>query len=128
MVSEVNRQPVDNPVRRVLRGGDNAGLANHTVLVRRDGRNLPVDDSGAPIRDAHGQLIGAVLIFRDISRRRAAELALSDSEERFRNLVTATSAVVWTAGPDGTFVTPQTRGRPTPASRGKNIAAGAGWP
>ena len=107
IVSEATRQPVENPVRRVLREGRMAGLANHTVLVRRDGSDLAIDDSGAPIRDQAGRIIGAVLIFRDISQRRAAEQALADSEERFRNLVTATAAVVWTAGPDGRFITPQ---------------------
>ncbi len=107
IVSEAGRRPVDNPVRRVLRDGRVAGLANHTLLVRRDGSDLAIDDSGAPIRDQAGRLIGVVLIFRDISQRRTAEQALADSEERFRNLVTATAAVVWTAGPDGRFVTPQ---------------------
>jgi PAS domain S-box-containing protein len=107
IVDEATHRPVDNPVRRVLSSGALAGLANHTVLVRRDGSNLPIDDSSAPIRDPQGRLIGVVVIFRDITHRRAAEQALSDSEDRFRNLVTATSAVVWTTGPDGDFIAPQ---------------------
>jgi light-regulated signal transduction histidine kinase (bacteriophytochrome) len=61
------------------------GLANHTLLVSRDGRARPIDDSGAPIRDQDGQLVGVVLVFRDISERKAAEqviLVLNDDLER----------------------------------------------
>jgi len=124
ILNEATRLPVDNPVQRVLRSGAIASLANHTVLVRRDGSDLPIDDSGAPIHDPHGRLIGVVLIFRDITHRRASEQALADSEERFRNLVTTTSAVVWTAGPAGDFVSPQTSWE---AYTGQPWAEHRGW-
>src|SRR5262249_20107797 len=58
----------------VLREGMVVGLANHTVLIAADGTEIPIDDSAAPIRDAAGELHGAVLIFRDITARRRAEL------------------------------------------------------
>lgn len=73
IVNEDSRQRVDNPALRAIREGAIVGLANHTVLVRRDGREIPIDDSGAPIRTAGGRILGAVVIFRDISERRRAE-------------------------------------------------------
>jgi len=75
IVNEYTRAVVENPVTRVLREGTVVGLANHTLLVTRDGRECPIDDSGAPIRDPQGQLIGVVLVFRDITERRRAEEA-----------------------------------------------------
>src|SRR5690606_14580767 len=53
-----------------------AMLANHTILLTRDGRELPIDDCGAPIRDAKGHMIGAVLVFRDVAPRRALQREL----------------------------------------------------
>jgi PAS domain S-box-containing protein len=64
---------VENPVSKVLREGRVVGLANHTVLTSRDGRQIPIDDSAAPIRDRAGQIVGVVLVFRDITERREAE-------------------------------------------------------
>jgi PAS domain S-box-containing protein len=75
VVIEVTRQAVDNPVTRVLREGTVVGLANQTLLLGRNGVARPIDDSGAPIHDAQGQLLGAVLVFRDITERRRAEAA-----------------------------------------------------
>lgn len=71
---------------RVLQEGVVIGLANHTELEARDGTRRPVEDSGAPIRDASGALTGVVLVFRDVSEARARENALRDSENRFRRL------------------------------------------
>lgn len=76
IVNEESRAPVENPVDRVFAEGRIVGLANHTVLIARDGSEYPIDDSAAPIRDAAGLLVGAVLVFRDISERRKTEAAL----------------------------------------------------
>ena len=73
--NELTQQPVDNPVAKVLREGAIVGLANHTVLVSKNGREIPIDDSAAPIRDSAGNLIGTILVFRDVTEQRAAELA-----------------------------------------------------
>jgi len=64
---------VENPVTKVVKSGGIVGLANHTVLIRRDGNRIPIDDSGAPIRMPSGQLIGIVVIFRDVTERQRAE-------------------------------------------------------
>ncbi len=69
--SERTRGPVESPVARVLREGAIVGLANHTILRSRRGTELPIDDSGAPIRNEHGELIGVVMVFRDVSRDKA---------------------------------------------------------
>lgn len=73
IVNEQTRAPAESPVGKVLRDGVVTGLANHTVLVARDGRETPIDDSAAPIRSAGGDIIGVVLIFRDTSALRHAE-------------------------------------------------------
>ncbi len=73
IVNEETRQPVHNPALKALSEGTIMGLANHTVLISRDGAELSIDDSAAPIRNAEGKVIGAVLVFRDISERRQIE-------------------------------------------------------
>ncbi len=76
IVNEDTRETVESPVDKVIRLGTIAGLANHTILLALDGRETPIDDSAAPIRDADGTLLGVVLVFRDISTRRTAEIAI----------------------------------------------------
>jgi PAS domain S-box-containing protein len=81
IINEHSRQPVDNPVDRVLREGSVVGLANHTVLLTREGREMPIADSGAPIQDPTGQVYGAVMVFRDITASKQAEAALIRAKE-----------------------------------------------
>jgi PAS domain S-box-containing protein len=73
IVNEYTRAAVQNPVAKVLREGAIVGMANHTVLICADGREIPIDDSAAPIRGTDGKIKGTVLVFRDISERRRAE-------------------------------------------------------
>lgn len=95
IANEYTGDPVDSPVDRVLAEGVIVGLANHTVLIRPDGTQVPIADSGAPIRSAHGTTIGAVLVFRDVSEERRARLALEESESRFRTLADSAPVLVW---------------------------------
>jgi PAS domain S-box-containing protein len=74
VINERTRAPVVNPAARVIETGAIVGLANHSVLLARDGREIPIDDSAAPIRLPDGRLFGVVLIFRDITEQRRAEL------------------------------------------------------
>ena len=79
IVNEKTRQPVENPATRALREVLVVGLANHTLLIAKDGTERPIDDSAAPIRNRQGDIAGVVLIFRDISERRRAERAVKDA-------------------------------------------------
>jgi PAS domain S-box-containing protein len=83
IVNEDTRQEVENPALRAMREGTIVGLANHTVLLTKQGNAVPVDDAGAPIKTADGKMFGAILIFRDITSRRKAE------QERARLLTEA---------------------------------------
>jgi PAS domain S-box-containing protein len=75
IVNEDTRQALENPAAHVLKSGTIVGLANHTLLIARDGTERPIDDSGAPIIDADGRMHGVVLVFRDVTDLRAAERA-----------------------------------------------------
>jgi PAS domain S-box-containing protein len=79
--NEETRAAVENPVDKVRRLGTIVGLANHTFLVSRDGTEICIDDSGAPIRNTAGRMIGIVLVFRDITERRLSEGALMRAEK-----------------------------------------------
>jgi PAS domain S-box-containing protein len=78
LVNEETRQPVDHPVLKVLQKGQVVGLANHTVLLARDGREIPIDDSAAPIRGPDGRLFGVVMVFRDVTERRREDAVRAD--------------------------------------------------
>jgi len=77
--------PVESPIRRVLSEGVVVGLANHTVLVARDGTRWPIADSGAPIRRDTGAIRGVVLVFRDVTDQRQAEESLRRWELVFKH-------------------------------------------
>ena len=81
IVNEDTRQPVENPAMRALKEGVIVGLANHTVLISKDGNERPIDDCAAPIRDAEGNVIGSVLVFRDVSEQRGAAQASRKNQE-----------------------------------------------
>jgi PAS domain S-box-containing protein len=83
IVNEVTRKPVENPATRALREGVVVGLANHTVLIKKDGGECPIDDSAAPIRNEQGFVSGCVLIFRDVTAQRLLE------RDRANQLLTA---------------------------------------
>ena len=73
IVNEYTRIPSENPVERALREGTIVGLANHTLLIARDGREFSIEDSAAPIRDDGGRIRGCVIVFRDVTQKRKLE-------------------------------------------------------
>lgn len=92
IIGELDRLPVESPVERALREGRAVGLANHTLLVARDGAERPIDDSGAPVRARDGAVIGAVLVFRDVGERRAQEQAREEALQREQGARSAAEA------------------------------------
>jgi PAS domain S-box-containing protein len=87
IVNEQTRLEVENPINKVLREGMVVGLANHTVIIRKDGTEIPIDDSGAPIKDKEGKPIGVVLVFRDITARKQSEEKLEEYRNNLEKLV-----------------------------------------
>ena len=82
IINEETREPVESPFSVIKREGNIVGLANHTILVTRDGRELPIEDSGSPIRDAEGNIIGVIVVFHDVSERRRADQEREQSLKR----------------------------------------------
>ncbi|GAA5505793.1 PAS domain S-box protein [Novipirellula caenicola] len=110
IVDETTRRPQQNPASRALRERRIVGLANHSVLISRDSSERPIDDSAAPIQDGEGDILGVVLVFRDVSERRAAEIeqgrlaALVDSSEDAILGLTFSGVVTdWNAGAEKLF-------------------------
>jgi PAS domain S-box-containing protein len=89
IVNEETRNPVESPVIKAIREGVVVGLANHTLLIAKDGVERPIDDSAAPMRDEEGKVFGVVLVFHDITERRTAEKRMYSSETRYRRLFEA---------------------------------------
>ncbi|QDV73536.1 CHASE3 domain-containing protein [Botrimarina mediterranea] len=82
IINETSRQTVENPATRALREGVIVGLANHTLLINRDGTETPIDDSAAPIRGDDESIRGVVLVFRDVADRRDTERMLEEAAQQ----------------------------------------------
>ena len=87
IINEETGKEILNPVEQVIQKERTVGLANHTILISRKGNKIPISDSGAAIRDKHGDIIGVVLIFRDKTEEREAQIALHRSKERYRKII-----------------------------------------
>jgi len=101
IVNEVTRLPAVIPVERVLEDGCVVGLANHTVVISRDGLETAIEDSAAPIKDQSGNVIGVVMVFQDATERRRHELAIQESARQFRTLADSIPQLAWMARSDG---------------------------
>lgn len=87
IINEETRRTVENPATRAFREGLVVGLANHTLLIAKDGTERPIDDSAAPIRNADGEVAGVVLVFRDITQRKRAERLVQDALDYADNII-----------------------------------------
>ena len=94
IVNEATREPVESPAEKVKRRGTVVGLANHTILIAKDGTEISIDDSGAPIFNDAGKLDGIVLVFRDIGDRRAAEREREQLTGRLSQVLAVTSDAI----------------------------------
>ena len=106
IINETTRRTVENPAMRALAEGIIVGLANHTILISKDGQERFIDDSAAPIRQEGGSIVGCVLVFRDISERR--ELEKQAQERLFQarllaSIVETSSDAIISQGLDGTI-------------------------
>lgn len=95
IINSHSREKAENPVQKSLKEGVIVGLANHTVLISRDGTEYQIADSCAPIRNAEEEIIGCVLVFRDVTNEYVQQRALEESEERFRNLAFNVPGVIY---------------------------------
>lgn len=113
IVHEETRAPITIPVTETLATGKVCELANHTLLLERDGAEHPIADSCAPIRDKDQRVVGAVLVFRDMGDERRVQEAMEAARERQSFLLSATNAVLYTCEPvpnyDVTFISPNIR-------------------
>jgi PAS domain S-box-containing protein len=100
IVNEQTGTRVESPVSKVLQEGTIQGLANQTELIHKDGSHVPIDDSGAPIRDERGNLMGVVLVFRDVTERRRAQAELAASEKSFRSVFDTAGAGIAKLDPE----------------------------
>ena len=87
IVNSHTGEPVENPVNEVLNSGRTVGLANHTMLIARDGSEYQIADSAAPIRDKEGELSGCVLIFRDVTEEYRMKEELRKREEKYHAMI-----------------------------------------
>ncbi|KUO59609.1 hypothetical protein APF79_05550 [bacterium BRH_c32] len=86
IINEESRAPVESPAEIVIKEGKIVGLANHTILISKTGKEIPIADSGAPIKTEKGEVIGVVLVFRDKTSEHETERILLDSEARYRSI------------------------------------------
>jgi PAS domain S-box-containing protein len=95
IVNAETRRPVENPVKKVFREGKIVGLADHTLLLSRGGREFHIEDSAAPILTDTGEGFGVVLVFRDITEQKQAEEALKANELRLNLALDAAQLGIW---------------------------------
>ena len=103
IINESTRKLSESPVDKVMRDGHIAGLANHTILIAKDKTEHSIDDSGSPIRDSEGKLTGVVLIFRDITKRRKAELTIAEQQQILQSLLDHLPVIVTFIDSEGKF-------------------------
>jgi PAS domain S-box-containing protein len=87
IINSKTRKKVENPISLVLTSKKTVGLANHTILISKNGTEHQIADSAAPIKDTHGHISGVILVFRDVTREYRTEEALRESESRYRGLI-----------------------------------------
>ncbi len=86
-INEITREVVESPVALALREGATVGLENHTLLITKDGTEIPIDDSAAPIRNEDGSIIGAVLVFHDVTEQQQIKAILQKTNEELAERV-----------------------------------------
>jgi PAS domain S-box-containing protein len=95
ILNEENRNRAENPIKKVIESGLIIGLANHTILVSKDGKEIPISDSGAPIHNESGQIVGVVLVFRDQTNERIQQREVLESKRELTTLMSNLQGIVY---------------------------------
>jgi PAS domain S-box-containing protein len=103
-VNEYTHEPAEDIVKRVLTEGCVVNMANHTALVHRDGSEIPIEDSAAPIKDSDGSVLGVVIVFHDVTEKRRAREALRQTAEKLRIVADFTYDWEYWRSPDSRFL------------------------
>ena len=103
IIQAQTREIAFNPVERVLKEGTIIGLANHTILIAKDGTEYQIADSCAPIKAENGELLGAVLVFRDVTEEYSHKQELEESHERYNQLAAQSRSVAWEVDEKGLY-------------------------
>ncbi len=101
IINEKTRQPIESPADIVLREGRRVNLANHTVLIAKNGREVSIADSGSPIFDNEKKIIGVVLVFRDVTEERRRRNLIFDREARYRGIISHTTDGIFLSDQEG---------------------------
>ncbi len=101
IINQQTRRPAIDPVQEVLATGRIVGMANHTALLARNGREFIISDSGSPIRDSKGNMVGVILVFKDDTEAHNARIAVEESEARYRSFVEDASELIFSIGLSG---------------------------
>jgi len=104
IINAETRLTVSNPVKKVLELGEIVGLANHTVLISRNGKEYHISDSAAPIKNKEGEITGIVLVFSDVTEHYLAQLLIKENEERNNSLLNNLEAGIVVHSPDTSIV------------------------
>jgi PAS domain S-box-containing protein len=101
IVHEYSRHPIESPYDKVKRLNTPVTLENHTILIRKDNSEVPIDDSGAPIRDIDGSLSGVILVFRSVAERRKTANLLRQNQERLNSIYNTSLEYIGILNPEG---------------------------
>jgi len=103
IIDASTREPIDNPVDKVLASGETVYLSNHTTLIAKDGRESQIADSAAPIRDHKGNILGMVLVFNDVTEQYQLRQLAAKNKRDLQAILDNSPAVIYTKDIDGRY-------------------------
>jgi len=103
IIDATTRKPIDNPVEKVIRTGETVFLSNHTTLVAKDGSELQIADSAAPIRNTDNKILGLILVFNDVTEQYHLREAAAKSERDLQAIMSNSPAAIYVIDNKGYF-------------------------